>query len=214
LQYHYDKLSPYPLGELWARFYAAEVTLGLQFLHKHHIIHRDLKMDNILIDRLGHCKIADFGMCKLGNRKCPSLPYWGAPEYAPPEIFNQKSYNAGVDWWALGVIMHTLILGKLPFIVTNMYNKSNLQIFNELKDIILYKELKIDTWISSEATAIIKAFLTKKPNLRLGCVTAEGGENAIKTQPFFKNLNWEALEARQITPPFIPIVSLALYYSN
>ncbi|XP_011054940.1 PREDICTED: protein kinase C epsilon type-like, partial [Acromyrmex echinatior] len=60
LQHYFDLVSPYPLGEQWARFYAAEVTLALQFLHKHHIIHRDLKLDNILLDAHGHCRLADF----------------------------------------------------------------------------------------------------------------------------------------------------------
>ncbi|KAG5346666.1 KPC1B kinase, partial [Acromyrmex charruanus] len=206
LQHYFDLVSPYPLGEQWACFYAAEVTLALQFLHKHHVIHRDLKLDNILLDAHGHCRLADFGLCKIGIRKCPPLSYWGAPEYAPPEIYDNKPYHFGVDWWALGVMMYCLIFGKLPFVVPNMCFKSNFQLFKELRNIVINDKLKVETWISLEAITIIKAFLTKNPAKRLGCVAADGGENAIRVQPFFKHLDWKALEARQVKPPYIPVI--------
>ncbi|CAH8494817.1 unnamed protein product [Dicrocoelium dendriticum] len=102
--------------EARARFYAAEVTLALMFLHKHSIVYRDLKLDNILLDAEGHCKLADFGMCKEGmtSGKTTST-FCGTPDYIAPEILAELDYGFSVDWWALGVLMYEMMAGAPPF---------------------------------------------------------------------------------------------------
>merc|ERR1719225_2229755 len=103
-----------------ARFYSAEVVLALQFLHKHGVIYRDLKLDNILLDAEGHCKIADFGMCKEGIAGgATTTTFCGTPDYIAPEILQELDYGASVDWWALGVLMYEMMAGQPPFEADN-----------------------------------------------------------------------------------------------
>lgn len=189
--------------EARARFYAAEVTLALQFLHKHGVIYRDLKLDNILLDQEGHCKLADFGMCKEGiiEGVQTTTTFCGTPDYIAPEILQELQYGASVDWWALGVLMYEMMAGQPPFEAENE---------DDLFESILRDDVLYPVWLTKEAVSILKGFMTKNPAKRLGCVAANGGENAIRVHAFFRDMDWEALEARKLKPPFKPkIVSIS-----
>ncbi|KAL6433766.1 hypothetical protein ACFW04_005782 [Cataglyphis niger] len=195
LMFHIQKARKF--DEARARFYAAEVTLALQFLHKNHVIYRDLKLDNILLDSEGHCKLADFGMCKenIIEGQTTTSTFCGTPDYIAPEILQELQYGASVDWWALGVLMYEMMAGQPPFEADNE---------DELFESILRDDVLYPIWISKEAVSILKGFMTKNPAKRLGCVAANGGENAIKVHPFFQHMDWEALEARRVKPPIRP----------
>ncbi|XP_072742987.1 calcium-independent protein kinase C isoform X4 [Anoplolepis gracilipes] len=195
LMFHIQKARKF--DEARARFYAAEVTLALQFLHKNHVIYRDLKLDNILLDSEGHCKLADFGMCKenIIEGETTTSTFCGTPDYIAPEILQELQYGASVDWWALGVLMYEMMAGQPPFEADNE---------DELFESILRDDVLYPIWISKEAVSILKGFMTKNPAKRLGCVAANGGENAIKVHPFFQHMDWEALEARRVKPPIRP----------
>lgn len=180
-----------------ARFYAAEVTLALMFLHRHGIIYRDLKLDNILLDAEGHCKIADFGMCKEGMTENKlTQTFCGTPDYIAPEILEELEYDASVDWWALGVLMYEMMAGQPPFEADNE---------EDLFESIRHDDVLYPVWLSKEAVSILKGFMTKDPAKRLGCVTSQGAEKAILVHPFFhEKIDWEAMEQRKVKPPFKP----------
>jgi len=178
-----------------ARFYAAEVTLALQFLHKHAVIYRDLKLDNILLDQDGHSKLADFGMCKEGiEGGVTTGTFCGTPDYIAPEILQELDYNWSVDWWALGVLMYEMMAGQPPFEADNE---------EDLFQSILHDDVLYPVWLSREAVSILKGFMTKNPARRLGCLPTTG-EAAIKQHQFFKEIQWDLLEQRKVKPPFRP----------
>ncbi|XP_053697413.1 protein kinase C [Sabethes cyaneus] len=181
-----------------AAFYAAEVTLALQFLHRNGVIYRDLKLDNILLDAEGHCKLADFGMCKEGiTGDNLTSTFCGTPDYIAPEILQELDYGPSVDWWALGVLMYEMMAGAPPFEADNE---------DDLFEAILRDDVLYPVWLSREAVSILKGFMTKNAAKRLGCTD---GENQIRTHPFFKDMDWEALEQRKVRPPFRPRVRSA-----
>jgi len=179
-----------------ARFYAAEVTLALQYLHKHGVIYRDLKLDNIMLDAEGHVKIADFGMCKEGIRdETTTSTFCGTPDYIAPEILQEHDYGASVDWWALGVLMYEMMAGQPPFEADNE---------DDLFESILHDDVLYPVWLSKEAVSILKGFMQKNVAKRLGCIKAHGGEESIKHHPFFRDIKWKEMEERKVKPPFKP----------
>ncbi|KAK7789644.1 hypothetical protein R5R35_007710 [Gryllus longicercus] len=179
-----------------ARFYAAEVTLALQFLHRNGVVYRDLKLDNILLDHEGHCKLADFGMCKEGIADgATTTTFCGTPDYIAPEILQELDYGPSVDWWALGVLMYEMMAGQPPFEADNE---------DDLFESILHDDVLYPVWLSKEAVSILKGFMTKNPAKRLGCVVAQRTEAAIREHSFFRDMDWDALEQRRVKPPFKP----------
>ncbi|KAL6486292.1 hypothetical protein MHYP_G00056840 [Metynnis hypsauchen] len=194
LMFHIQKSRRF--DEARARFYAAEITSALMFLHSKGIIYRDLKLDNVLLDKEGHCKLADFGMCKEGiHNGVQTGTFCGTPDYIAPEIIQEEQYGVSVDWWAMGVLLYEMLSGHAPF---------EAETEDELFECILRDEVIYSSWLSNEAEDILRGFLTKDPSYRLGCTERDGGESAITAHPFFKEVDWEKLKKRELEPPFKP----------
>lgn len=92
-----------------ALFYITEIVVTFEFLHSLKIAYRDLKPENLLIDRDGHIKLTDFGFAKKIDDKSYTL--CGTPEYLAPEVILGQGHNHGVDWWALGVLIYEMLSG-------------------------------------------------------------------------------------------------------
>nr|XP_028572022.1 protein kinase C delta type-like [Podarcis muralis] len=183
-----------------ATFYGAEILCGLQFLHSKGIIYRDLKLDNVMLDKEGHIKIADFGMCKenvFGENKATT--FCGTPDYIAPEILQGLKYTFSVDWWSFGVLLYEMLIGQSPF-------------HGDDED-ELFESIRVDTphyprWITKESKDILEKLFERDPTRRLG-ITGN-----IRDHSFFKAINWTALEKREVEPPFKPKVKSASDYSN
>ncbi|KAM4882444.1 protein kinase C delta type [Thomomys bottae] len=198
LMYHIQDKGRFDLYR--ATFYAAEIICGLQFLHSKGIIYRDLKLDNVMLDRDGHIKIADFGMCKeniFGENQAST--FCGTPDYIAPEILQGLKYTFSVDWWSFGVLLYEMLIGQSPF-------------HGDDED-ELFESIRVDTphyprWITKESKDIMEKLFERDPVKRLG-VTGN-----IKIHPFFKTINWTLLEKRKVEPPFRPKVKSLGDYSN
>lgn len=99
--------------ENMAKFYTCQVILGLEYLHTElKVIYRDIKPENLLLDKKGNLKLSDFGLSSQ-NERANSL--CGTPEYLAPELINGKSYDRAVDLWGLGCLIYEFLHGYAPF---------------------------------------------------------------------------------------------------
>ncbi|XP_062621740.1 serine/threonine-protein kinase N2-like [Saccostrea cucullata] len=185
-------------------FYSGCVVLGLQYLHEHDIVYRDLKLDNLLLDQEGYLKIADFGLCKegmgYGDR---TSTFCGTPEFLAPEVLTETSYTRSVDWWGLGVLIFEMLVGESPFPGDDE---------EEVFDSIVNEEVRYPRFLSTEAIAIMRRLLRRNPDRRLG--SSERDADDVKKQAFFRNLAWDDLLMKKVKPPFVPTVKHSEDVSN
>ena len=165
-----------------SRFYACEILLAIEFLHKQGIIYRDLKPENVILGADGHVKLTDFGLSKLcfkGSQK--SYTFCGTPEYLAPEIIKQKGHDKAVDWWSFGILLYEMVSGKNPF--RNKYGNQR-ETLAKIADSHFVGQML--PGFSPELAGLLSGLLINDPKLRLGGGSDDAEE--IKNHAFFKGV--------------------------
>uniref|UniRef100_A0A6I8PK39 Protein kinase domain-containing protein n=2 Tax=Xenopus tropicalis TaxID=8364 RepID=A0A6I8PK39_XENTR len=180
-----------------AMFYTACVVLGLEELHRNNIVHRDLKLENLMVDVHGYLKIVDFGLSKDGFRNGDrSKTRCGTNCYMAPEIIDEMAYSRAVDWWALGVVLYVMLMFQFPFDA-----EDDMELFESIRN----DKPALTEELSEEAQCLILRLLEKNPCHRLG--SSETGAEEVKAHEFFEDIDWEEFLEREQMPPFKPDVS-------
>lgn len=207
-----------------ARFYAAEVTAALEYLHLMGYIYRDLKPENILLHQSGHIMLSDFDLSKQSSALAAptivssrigsssgNLPaidtkaciadfrtnsFVGTEEYIAPEVIRGEGHTSAVDWWTLGILIYEMLYGITPF----KGKTRNATFGNVLMQDVVFPDGNGFQTISSSCKSIIRKLLIKDENKRLG---SRAGASDVKAHPFFKNTRWALLRNR--TPPMVPV---------
>ncbi|KAF2447714.1 serine/threonine-protein kinase ppk14 [Karstenula rhodostoma CBS 690.94] len=206
-----------------ARFYAAEVTAALEYLHLMGFIYRDLKPENILLHQSGHIMLSDFDLSKQsdpGGRptmivgrngtSSSNLPtidtkscianfrtnsFVGTEEYIAPEVIKGCGHTSAVDWWTLGILIYEMLYGTTPFKGKNR----NATFANILRDDVPFAEGSGAPPVSGNCKSLIRKLLIKDELRRLG---SRAGASDVKTHPFFRATSWALL--RHMKPPIVP----------
>uniref|UniRef100_A0A3P8XSC2 Rho-associated protein kinase 2 n=1 Tax=Esox lucius TaxID=8010 RepID=A0A3P8XSC2_ESOLU len=207
--------STYDVPEKWARFYTAEVVMALDAIHSLGFIHRDVKPDNMLLDRHGHLKLADFGTCmKMDSVRnffplsfrilVDGLVDWLQTGMVLKSQGGDGYYGRECDWWSVGVFIFEMLVGDTPF-----YADSLVGTYSKIMDHKNSLNFPDDVEISKDAKNLICAFLTDR-EVRLG----RNGVEEIKRHPFFKNDQWNFDSIRNTAAPVVPELSSDIDTSN
>ncbi|XP_033844361.1 MAP/microtubule affinity-regulating kinase 3a isoform X8 [Periophthalmus magnuspinnatus] len=184
------------MKEKEARAKFRQIVSAVQYCHQKHIVHRDLKAENLLLDADMNIKIADFGFSNeftMGNKLDT---FCGSPPYAAPELFQGKKYDGPeVDVWSLGVILYTLVSGSLPFDGQNL---------KELRERVLRGKYRIPFYMSTDCENLLKRFLVLNPGKRGTLEVREDAQNQIMKDRWI-NSGFEDDELKPYTEPELDI---------
>eukprot|EP00808_Paulinella_micropora_P009450 g6150.t1 len=185
-----------------SRFYSSCVISAFEYMHSKNIIYRDLKPENLLIDKEGYLKVTDFGFAKnISAGRTWTL--CGTPDYLAPEIVGGKGHGKGVDWWTVGVFIYEMLASYAPF-----YDEDPMKTYQK----IVNGDITFPSHFSKDATSLVKKLLHRKPIRRLG--VTKGGATLIKKHPWFKSHDWDALLEKKLSPPMVPVIKSDVDMSN
>ncbi|OBZ85800.1 RAC-gamma serine/threonine-protein kinase [Choanephora cucurbitarum] len=182
-----------------ALFYSAEIIQGLDVLHQHKIIYRDLKPENVLIGQNGHIVLADFGLSRLFTEDDLSLPqtqtFCGTAEYLAPEVLLGECYTYAVDFWSLGTLLYEMLAGSTPF-----WASSHMDMYKR----VLEDSVEFPHSFDFKTKDLLSRLLAKEPLDRLGW--GHDGIGQIKSHPYFDSIDWDCVEQQGLAPPSIPSI--------
>eukprot|EP00602_Paraphysomonas_sp_CaronLab_P007432 CAMPEP_0185017968 /NCGR_PEP_ID=MMETSP1103-20130426/820_1 /TAXON_ID=36769 /ORGANISM="Paraphysomonas bandaiensis, Strain Caron Lab Isolate" /LENGTH=438 /DNA_ID=CAMNT_0027547599 /DNA_START=60 /DNA_END=1377 /DNA_ORIENTATION=- len=203
-------------------FYAACVLSALKYAHEKSVVHRGLHPDFLLIDSRGYLKVTDWGFAKTVTDRTFTL--CGHVEYLCPEAISQDSgYGKGADYWALGVLIFEMLVGRSAFVpyIEGVEDSSTQQSYDATTiENIVSRDIVFPNDMSQPSKSIIQGLCQKNPTQRLGCVRGGRGAEDIQNHVWFSQggrIDWKMLESRQLSPPWVPKVSSPLdcrYYNT
>lgn len=178
-----------------SRFYAACILESLSHLHYRGICYRDLKPENILIDAKGYCVLVDLGFAKVVTDKTYTL--CGTPEYLAPEIILSKGHDKGVDYWAFGVLIYEMLVGRSPFY---SYGTDQVSLFKRIVQVKY--SFPPGGMVSEPAQDLIQRLIVRRQANRFGCLAR--GDMDVRDHYWFNVIDVEKLLLKQIPAPWVP----------
>ncbi|KAF8457673.1 kinase-like domain-containing protein [Terfezia claveryi] len=176
------------------KFWIAELSCAVLYIHGRGIVHRDIKPDNILLDADGHVHLADFNVASEIHTDRPLTSRSGTLAYLAPEVYAGNGYGRALDWWSLGVVFYECIYGRRPF--TSDTHES-------LAQEIMRASPKYPTTnppVSGNCNDALRSLLEKDVRKRIGAY----GFDSFTSHPFFADIDFAALERKEYEPVFKP----------
>ncbi|KAK6625003.1 G protein-coupled receptor kinase 1 [Polyplax serrata] len=194
LHYHLSQHGVFNEPEM--KFYAAEVILGLEHMHRRYIVYRDLKPANILLDEHGHVRISDLGLACDFSKKKPHASV-GTHGYMAPEVLSKgTAYDSSADWFSFGCMLYKLLKGHSPFRQHKTKDK------HEIDRMTLTMNVELPESFSRDLRSLLEGLLQRDVDKRLGC--KGNGADEVKEHSFFTGIDWQQVYLQKYTPPLIP----------
>lgn len=195
IRYHLQQGTKF--DEARVKLYLCELGLALGYLRTKRIVHRDLKPDNLLLDDKGHAHLTDFNIATILSEGTLATSMSGTKPYMAPEIFatandEERGYSFAVDWWSLGICAYEMLRNKRPY---EIYANTSL---SEVQQIFSSETVAYPSSCSSGMNGVLRNLLQQDPKKRLSTI------EQLKSHDYFSDVNWEAVERREVKPSFVP----------
>ena len=191
-----------PVMKMWS----AEIGVAVGYLHEVGVVFRDLKPENVLLDRNGHAHLTDFGLSRCIETSGERLhTFCGTPYCLAPELITHgstargkgKGYSKDIDWWAVGILCYELLIGDPPF-----RGKSAQEVYKAIVNKPIASVEASLRRFSPEARSLIVGLLERKVDCRIGYGDAD--VLTFKQHPFFADIDWERLLRKEIPTGYVP----------